>query len=86
MALAGRELRHFVAYTLAGTSLIASLLTLFARIYFWQGVTYAPVHIWLALDFIIVAGPLALWLAARKQRAAIALSLAQLILLAIASI
>jgi len=77
---------HIVAYALASAGLLVSLLALYVKVYFWGGWEWASIHVILGHFFLIIAGPLSIWMAAFKPRIAIVITIAQLSLVAISSI
>ena len=71
-----------VASTLA---LIASLMALYAKLYFWDGTRYAPLYVDFAIWSFIVAGPLAVWLSVKRAHVALVPITAQLIVFRLAT-
>ena len=78
--------RRRSAFTVAVVGLLASLLALYAKLYFWGGTRYAPFYVEAGIWFVIVAGPLALWLSRTRPFASLAIVALQLGLIWLASI
>jgi hypothetical protein len=83
--VAARRYDRIAAITLASASLLVSLLAGWVKIYFWGGTHYASVPIKLGFWFVILAGPISLWFAFHKPRAAMSLAILQALTIIVAA-
>jgi hypothetical protein len=81
-----RKWLRTAAMIAAAIGMLLSLLTLYLKLYFWGGMAYAPVPVWLASWFLIAAGPLALWQSWKRPLTAMAIVALQVGLIGLASV